>query len=605
MYPSKKKISAEAVRRSFSLSAILLVIIFLGIFFAYWKIQIIENEYYRQQANKNMIKSIDLSAPRGLITDCHGQILSDNRTNFTLFLIRENIRNRKKTLDMACFLSGKNPDQIENVIRRYEKYPRFYMIPLKNNISFAAVAFIESREDEFPEFQIGTQPLRSYPNGHRASHVLGYISEISDEMLRQRSYQNYRMGDSIGMNGIEKQYEEFLKGTKGTQTIIKDNLEKMQKIIGEIKPEIGDTVVLTIDLKLQQFVEDLLVNQRGTVGVVDLQTGGILALVSKPDFDPEIFSVAMDMDDWLSIVNDPEKPMQNKFVQGLYSPGSVFKIVMALTGLQEKVIDPTTRVFCHGSATFYDRVFHCWNASGHGEVGVYEALEKSCNIFFYTLGKKLNIGTIARYASMLGLGAKSFVDLPNENEGVVPSEEWKMRTLKQKWFPGETISVAIGGGSLSVTPIQILKLISTVALRGRAVSFHLLQRVERNGKTVREFLPSFQTVPIAREYFETVIEGLYRVVNKEGTARAARVEGLDICGKTGTSQIIAKENPRYDVLTQEKRFMPNSWIATFAPRNNPRIAVVVLVENGGDAGRVAAPLVSQIYRKYFENERLF
>lgn len=605
MYPSKKNISGEVAKKVFSLSTLLLALVFLGIFFAYWNIQIVENEYYRQLAIKNMIKNIELSAPRGLITDRRGENLSGNRTNFTLFLIRENIRDQKKTLAMACFLSGKNPGQIQEIVNRYEKYPLFYMIPIKANLPFSTVAFLGSREDEFPEFQIGTQPLRSYPGGRQASHVLGYLSEISDGLLRQASFQNYRMGDTIGMSGIEKQYEESLKGMKGTRTFIKDNLEKIQQVIGEKKPAIGDTVVLTIDMKLQRFVEELLAAERGTVGVVDLQTGGILALVSKPDFNPEIFSVAMDVDDWLSIVNDPEKPLQNKFVQGVYSPGSVFKIVMTLAGLQERVIDPSTRVFCRGSAIFYDRVFHCWNPNGHGEVGIFEALEKSCNIFFYTLGKKLDIGTIARYASMLGLGRKSSIDLPNENDGLVPSEEWKRKILNQKWFPGETISVAIGHGSLSVTPIQVLQLISTIARRGMEVRFHLLERIESNGRTVREFSPQFQSVPIAPEYFETVIEGLYRAVNREGTARAARVEGLEVCGKTGTSQIIAKENPRYDVLTREKRFMPHSWFASFAPRNNPRIAVVVLVENGGDAGLVAAPLASQIYRKYFENERLY
>ena len=238
------------------------------------------------------------------------------------------------------------------------------MIPIKANLPFSTAAFIESRADEFPEFQIGTQPLRSYPEGRRASHVLGYLSEISEGLLRQSAHKNYRMGDAIGMSGIERQYEGSLRGEKGTRTFIKDNLEKIQKVIGETKPVIGDTVVLTIDMNLQRFIEDSLAAEKGTVGVVDLRTGGILALVSKPDFDPEIFSAEMDMDDWLSIVDDPEKPLQDKFVQGVYSPGSVFKIVMALAGLQEKVIDPSTRVFCRGRPFFTIGFFTAGNRTG-------------------------------------------------------------------------------------------------------------------------------------------------------------------------------------------------------------------------------------------------
>jgi penicillin-binding protein 2 len=307
---------------------------------------------------------------------------------------------------------------------------------------------------------------------------------------------------------------------------------------------------------------------------------------------------------WQAISNDPGKPLQDKFLQGIYSPGSVFKIVMTLAGLQEKAIGPGTLVTCSGSQIFYDRVFHCWNAGGHGTMNLFSALENSCNIFFYNLGRRLDIDTIARYARLLGLGAASGIDMPNESTGLVPSSAWKLAALHQRWYPGETISVAIGHGSLSVTPVQLLRLIATVALRGRMPRLHLMQRIEKRGRTVREFTPEFTPVPIAAENFELVIEGLYRVVNGDGTGRAARVDGLDICGKTGTSQIIAKENPQYKRLTQEKRFMPNSWFVSFAPRDRPRLAVVVLVENGGDAGAIAAPLAARIYRKYFENERL-
>jgi penicillin-binding protein 2 len=605
MYLSKRKLNAEVVKKATVVATVFLIIIFAGIFVAFWSIQILQNEKYSRLAIKNITRLIELPAPRGLIVDRHGTVLAENKINFILYLVRENVENLEKTIQKASFFSGKSAAAVRQIIDRYKKYAEFYRIPIKSNLPRRTVIFIQSRQDEFPEFEIGMEPSRTYPLANRAAHVLGHISEISEAELNAGSPALYGLGDYVGRSGIEKQYELFLKGAKGSQTVIKNNVERIQQISAETKPDIGDTVVLTLDLPLQEFIEDLFATQSGAVGVLDLQTGGILALVSKPDFNPEIFSQEMGWEEWQAISNDPQKPLQDKFLQGVYSPGSVFKIIMALAGLQEKIITPATAVFCSGSQFFYDRVFHCWNPGGHGAVNLFSALQNSCNIYFYNLGKKLDIDTIARYARLMGLGNESGIDLPNEKNGLVPGSLWKMNTFNQRWFPGETISVSIGHGSLNVTPVQMLKLIATLALRGRMPKLHLLQRIEKQGEAVREFTPEFSRVPIAAENFELVIEGLFRVVNNEGTGRAAKIQGLDICGKTGTSQIIAKENPRYKKLTQEKKFMPHSWFVSFAPRNNPRLAIVLLVENGGDAGAIAAPLAAQIYKKYFENERLF
>ncbi len=604
MYLSKRKLTSEYVKKAVVLSTIFLIVIFAGIFLAFWNIQILQNESYNRLAIKNITRLIELPAPRGLVVDRHGTVLAENKINFTLYLVRENVGSLEKAVQMASFFSGKNTAAIRRIIDKFKRHANFYRIPIKSNLPRSTVIFIQSRQDEFPEFEIGMEPSRTYPLGDHAAHVLGQISEIGDAELNAGAAAAYGLGDLIGRSGIEKQYEPFLRGTKGSQTVIKNNVERIQQIRSEITPIIGDTVVLTLDLQLQEFIENLLAGENGAVGVLDLKTGGLLALVSKPEFDPEVFSREMGWEEWQAISNDPQKPLQNKFLQGIYSPGSVFKIIMALAGLQEKIITPATTVFCSGSQVFYDRVFHCWNPSGHGPVNIFSALQNSCNIYFYNLGKKLNIDTIARYARILGLGSQSGIDLPNENSGLVPDSAWKMNAFHQRWFPGETISVAIGHGSLNVTPVQLLKMIATVALRGRTPKLHLLQRIEKQGKIIKEFTPEFTRVPIAKENFDLVCEGLFRVVNDEGTGRAAKIQGLDICGKTGTGQILAKENPRYKILTQEKRFMPNSWFVSFAPRKDPRLAIVVLVENGGDAGAIAAPLAAQIYKKYFENEGL-
>ncbi|HEX7501926.1 MAG TPA: penicillin-binding protein 2 [Acidobacteriota bacterium] len=599
MYLSKRKLSTEYVKKAAFISTVFLIVIFTGFFVAFWSIQIVNHEKYLQLAIQNITRLVELPAPRGMVFDRSGALLAENKINFTLYLVRENMGNLEKAIARASFFSGKSNVDIRKIIEKYKKYAAFYRIPIKSNLPRGTVIFIQSRQDEFPEFEIGMGPSRTYPLVERAAHLLGYISEITEAELNAGSPGAYGLGDFVGRSGVEKQYENFLQGLKGSQTVIKNNVEKIQQISSEIKPEIGDSVFLTIDLKLQEFVENLLGSENGVIGVLDLASGGILALVSKPAFDPEIFSQEMRPEEWQAISNDPQKPLQNKFLQGIYSPGSVFKIIMSLAGLQEKLITPSTTVHCTGSQVFYDRVFHCWKPGGHGTVNLFTALENSCNIYFYNLGRKMDIDTIARYARLMGLGAPSGIDLPNENSGLIPSSAWKLNTFHQRWFPGETISVAIGHGSMNVTPAQLLKMIATVALRGRMPKLHVLQRIERRGKIIKEFVPEFYQVPIAEENFERVIEGLFRVVNDEGTGRAARIPGLDICGKTGTSQIIAKDNPRYKTLTQEKRFMPNSLFVSFAPRNDPRLAVVVLVENGGDAGAIAAPLAAQIYKNYF------
>lgn len=605
MYLSKRKLNPEHVKKAAVVSTVFLIIIFAGIFLAFWNIQVLQNEKYSQLAIRNITRLIELAAPRGLIVDRHGTVLAENKINFILYLVRENVENLEKAIQKASFFSGKSAAIIRQIIDKYKKYAKFYRIPIKSNLPQRTVIFIQSRQDEFPEFEIGMEPSRTYPMASHAAHVLGHISEISEAELNAGSPAKYGLGDFIGRSGIEKQYELFLKGVKGSQTVIKNNVERIQHVSAEIKPDVGDTVVLTLDWPLQEFIENLFATRNGAVGVLDLQTGGILALVSKPNFSPEIFSQEMGWEEWQAISNDPQKPLQDKFLQGVYSPGSVFKIIMALAGLQEKIITPASAVHCSGSQVFYGRVFHCWKPGGHGTVNIYSALQNSCNIFFYNLGKKMDIDTIARYARLMGLGDESGIDLPNEKSGLVPGSAWKISTFNQRWFPGETISVSIGHGSLNVTPVQMLKMIATVALRGRMPKLHLLQRIEKQGKVVKEFSPEFSRVPIAEKNFELVIEGLFRVVNNEGTGRAAKIQGMDICGKTGTSQIIAKDNPRYKKLTQETKFMPHSWFVSFAPRENPRLAMVLLVENGGDAGAIAAPLAAQIYKKYFENERLF
>ena len=599
MYIEKRKLSKEEIKQISVVGRVILVVFFLILLAAFWSIQVLKNNYYTTLATQNITKDIEIKAPRGFIVDRHYHRLSENKLNFTLFLVREDSQDLEKTKAVASTITGMTRKDLSAKIEKYRNYPKSFMIPLERGLPLEKVIYIESRSDELPEFKIEIEPARAYPYKEIASHILGYISELTADELEEKKSRGYKLGDIIGKSGIEKQYEQALRGTKGVRTVAKDNLGRIREVFQEKKPLIGSSVVLTVDIELQMFVEELFKEYNGTVGILELKTGDILAMVSKPNFNPEFFSGVLDPGEWKSLLNDPNRPLQNKFLQGKYSPGSVFKIVVALAGLQEGAIDNSTISQCPGWVKIYDRVFHCWQGSGHGALNVVGAIKNSCNVFFYRLGKKLDIDVIAKYAGWLGLDEKTAVDLPGENKGLIPREAWKLETLGQKWFPGETISVAIGGGMVNITPIQALRMIGTVALRGQMPRLHLLKQIENNGRVVNVFQGQPRPVPIDKKNFELVIEGLYRVVNDGGTGRAARVPGLEICGKTGTQQIISKEKPNYRELVKQKRFIPHSWFVSFAPKDKPEIAVVIFVEHGGDAGLVAAPMAAKIYKHIF------
>ncbi|MEN8223191.1 MAG: penicillin-binding protein 2 [Acidobacteriota bacterium] len=602
MYIEKRQIDSNEEKRILLTSNIVLIVIFVFLFFSFWNLQVLKKDHYSLLSTRNILKEVEIKAPRGIITDRNGKILAENRLSFNLFIIRENIIDMERSIESAVGLSGLSEDIIKERIAKFRSYPGFYKILLKRDLDFKKVIFLESRSDDYPEFTIDQEPARRYPYEKSASHVLGYLAELSQTEFEELKKEDYQLGDMSGVSGVENTYENYLRGVNGVKTVIRDNLGQIQQIVDVEDPEIGETLVLSIDIELQKYVEELYKDFNGAAGVVDLKTGGLLAMVSKPNFDPGFFSSSFTHDEWTALINDEMKPLHNKFIQGLYSPGSTFKIVMAITGLNEGIINTRTSSTCYGSRKIYDRVFHCWNRLGHGTVNLIEAIQHSCNIFFYQLGKETDIDIIESYGRKLGLGAPTLIDIPNENTGVLPSRRWKMRNLNERWYPGETISIAIGGGMITTTPAQVLTMISTVALRGIQPQIHLMKEVRRNGVKIMEYTPVLIPVGIPGEIFETVIEGLYKVVNEEGTGRAARVEGLDICGKTGTQLVLSLENPNYKELVKKRKFTPHSWFVSFAPRNDPRYASVIFVENGGDAGRVAAPIAGKIYRRLFSSE---
>ncbi len=602
MYTEKKIVGKIEEKRIVITINIIIFIVFFFLFFSFWELQVLRNNYYSDLSSKNIIREIELEAPRGFIKDVKGRIIAENRLNFDLLLLRNKIQDTKESLKRLSLLTGFTKERLKKIIDKYAAYPLSFPVPVKRGITFRKAIFLGSRSDEYPELKINADPARKYPYGESASHVIGYVSEISDKELKTSIFSGYNQGEMVGKSGIEYKYENYLKGKCGEKTVIRDNLGRIRKVLSVKDPVIGKTVILSLDIDLERYIESLYGDYNGAAGVVDLRNGEMIAMVSMPNFSPEFFTSNFSTKDWRDLIGNKDKPLHNRFIRGLYSPGSTFKIVMALAGLSDKKIYSGTGVVCTGSAKFYGRVFHCWNRSGHGWMNLEDALKNSCNIYFYTLGRRMDIDVISKFARYLGFGEKSGLDVPGEMRGILPSREWTRRVFNRDWYPGETISVAIGGGMISATPIQLLRLISVVALRGSYYKFHFMREIIGHDGVVEKYTPVKTEIPIKKEYFNKVINGLYRCVNDGGTGRAAKVDGVDVCGKTGTQLILSLENPRYKVLAKQRRFTPHSWFVSFAPRENPRYAIVVFVENGGDAGRIAAPIAGKIYRRLFKYE---
>ena len=445
---------------------------------------------------------------------------------------------------------------------------------------------------EHPEFEIQVHHLRLYRHGPQTAHALGYLAEVTERELASGA--GYEVGDQIGRRGVEQTFDEQLRGRDGEQVVVVDSRGRLVEEFHERPPKEGEHLELTLDLKLQQEASEQLRDKVGSVVALNPRNGEILALVSSPSYDPNIFSRRLQQDEWRQLVEAPHDPLQNRAIQNTYSPGSLFKIVMAVAGLSEGIVSPQDRVWCGGAAKFYNRRFRCWKRGGHGWTGLKDALKGSCDVYFYDLGQKLGIQRIAAYARLLGLGTKTRVDLEGENPGLVPDQEWAAQKRGSAWYPGETISVAIGQGPLLTTPLQMAKLFAMVANGGKEVVPHLHRGAKpASGAAEAELAPW-----TLRE----VSEALWSVVNEsKGTGRRARIDGWDVAGKTGTVQVVA-QNTRIDSNDLPPEQRDHAWFASFAPMDSPELVVVVFVEHGGKGSEVAAPIARALYEKYFDDK---
>ena len=569
-------------------------VLFIAAALFYWKIQILDHRKYWSLSEANRTREIVLPAPRGVLTDRDGsRVLADNRASFKVSYIRENVRDEPAVRRRIAELLELDLAVLEERIDKYKSFPAFRPIVVKDELTLEEVARVEARRLDIPELIIETEPRRHYPYGPLAAHVLGSMQEVSPEELRT-AFKDRRPGDMIGRTGVETAYQSRLTGIDGTLVEIVDSQGRRREDLQRIEPRPSPKLVLTIDFDLQVVAEELLAGREGAVVALDPKSGEILVMASSPTYDPNRFINRFTPAEWQELVANPNFPLVNRATQGLYAPGSVFKPVMALAALDAGIVSSETSFFCAGAAMFYDRPFRCWFEGGHGVLDLPQAIKNSCNIYFYNLGYRMSVDTIARYAGLLGLGAKTGVEIPGEKEGLIPTAAWKKETLKAPWYPGETISVAIGQGPIQVTPLQIAVMTAAIANRGGLIRPHFVAAEDRIPSSER------RTVVPAR-FFETVIEGMWLSTNDGGTSQAARIEGLDVCGKTGSVQTIGRETVER-LRPGGKAVKTHSWFTGFAPRNDPRIVVTVLVEYGGGGGAISAPIAGRIFGDFFKKK---
>jgi len=573
-----------------------IVLLFVLLSARLWQLQILHGAEYAVEADRNRIRTVEIVAPRGQILDRNGRLLVENRPSFNILLYREFAKDMTATTAFVTSKLGIKKESFDDRLRQSRRAGLYRPVVIKEDVEIDDISVVEAHRREHPEIKLGPEPRRLYRHGSLAAHVLGYVREVSEEELTAETFPEARAGDLVGKSGIERIYNAQLVGKDGSRHLLVDSLGRELGLMSEVEAVLGGEMRLSLDLDLQLAAEGQLKGRSGVMVAMDPRNGEILAMASAPSFDPNTLSARISMEVWNSLINNPEHPLQNRAIQSHYSPGSIFKLVMAAGGLQENLVNDRTRIVCTGSALFYGRRFHCWSDAGHGHMNLENAIANSCNIFFYELGKRMGIDRIAGYARVLGLGERTGVDLTGEGAGLIPSQEWKLRTSGERWYSGETISVSIGQGAVSVTPLQILRAVSAIALKGKLTTPHLLLRSGSNASTGWPV----KQIPLDAENLEKIHEGMWRSVNASGTGYRTYIAGLDICGKTGTVQLIGSDLRKE--LKDLEGYEDHSWFAGFAPRNDPEIAVAVLIEHGGKGGGSAALLARALFRTHFSKK---
>jgi penicillin-binding protein 2 len=566
------------------LSATLIVLLLVG----FWKLQVMQSEHFSDLAEKNGIRSIAIIAPRGVMLDREGRVLVDSYPSFSILLLRDNPKLLEKSLPQIEEGLGISKEDLDQQLDAARLEPKFLPVIIKPAASEADIAFVDSHRADLPVLDLMMVQRRRYPHGEMLASAIGYVGEVSVQDM-EKNPDRYRPGDIVGKAGLEKQYNEQVEGTDGMRRVVVNSVCKVMRTLDNVEAIPGKPIQLTIDEDLQQIAETDFANKEGALIAMDARTGEVLAMVSRPTFDPNDFAVRIPNQEWAQLNTDLHTPLLNRAIQAQLAPGSVFKVVMATAMLESKAIPATYTVNCPGSAVFYGRVFHCDHS--HGEVNLHKGIVASCDVYFYNVGKLLGIDKISYYASGLGLGQRTGIDLPSEQAGLVPSEEWSERVNHHKWYPGSTISVAIGQGAVTATPVQLARMIAAVANGGSLIPPHLLKGTAGL---------KFGSFPLSDDTVQQVTDGMWGVVNEpDGTTSGqVKLQNVDFSGKTGTAQTEGFELQN----KLGKKLKENGWFVGYAPRRNPEIVVAALVQAGGWGSTSAAPIVRDVVKAYYDKK---
>jgi penicillin-binding protein 2 len=591
----RRKISVRLAGLQYVIAAV-----FAVLSVSFWVLQVVQHEKFAEMAENNNQRTLGLRAPRGLVFDRNARILVENRHSYSISIVREHTRDIDRTIQLLASVLGLQESDVREIFNRHRREPAYRPITIVQDASLAQVAAVTARRLDFelPDVVVEQVPTRRYPDV-MAAHLFGYVGEVNDAQVVEDS--NLKSGDIVGQSGIEKIYNAMLMGEDGAKRVVVNSVGREIRTLEEDEPTEGKRLQLTVDYDVQKAIEDGFdqLGFNGAAVILEPRSGEVLGFTSRPAYDPNAFAAGIDRATWASLMTDEDRPLNDRAIQGKYSPGSTFKMAVALAALEEGIITPDFHAHCSGGATFYGRPFKCWKKGGHGSIDLRHAIEQSCDVYFYTVANMVGVDKINKWAAALGLGVKSGIDLPNEVQGLVPSTQWKREKLHEKWYAGETISVGIGQGAVSVTPVSMAVYMATLANGGRRVTPHLLKAVDEGGgwKAVPPPPPPVTTTVIDPEKLQPIRDGLFLVVNGAGTGHNAQIKGYDVSGKTGTAQVISNQG-KAAAGKSTRDLRDHGWFVFFAPRDNPEIAGVVFLEHGVH-GSNAALITHHILDTYF------
>jgi penicillin-binding protein 2 len=565
------------------------IVVFSVLAVSFWVLQVVQHAKFEEMAENNHQRTLPLRAPRGIVFDRDMKVLVENRQSYSISIVREQTKDLNRTIQMLSDVIGLDEATVRDIVNRHKREPEYRPITIVQDASFAQVTAVMAHrlDSELPDVRVERVPTRTYPEKF-AAHLFGYVGEVNDAQVSDD--EGLKSGDIVGQAGIEKVYNAMLKGNDGAKRVVVNSVGREIRTLDKDEPTEGQRLQLTIDYDVQKAIEDgfRVAGFNGAAVVLDPSNGDVLGFTSVPAYDPNAFASGIDRSTWSSLNTDALRPLQDRAIQGRYQPGSTFKMAVALAGLEEGIITPDFHAHCAGHANFYGHEFACWNKKGHGSIDLRHAIEQSCDVYFYTVANMVGVDKINKWATLLGLGVKSGIDLPNELAGLVPSTEWKREKMHEKWYAGETISVGIGQGAVSLTPISMAVYMATLANGGTRVTPHLLKSVDDGAgwKPVPPPPPQSK-IEIDPDKLQAIRDGLWMVVNQGGTGGRARLVGYDVSGKTGSAQVISNTG-RVAAGRTSKDLRDHGWFVFFAPRDHPTVAGVVFLEHGIHGSNAAA-----------------